>query len=672
MLTFIEKIAFIVIAVISVALTWRTFSTMIGVINRGQDKLYFNKFGRRFREALSVLFTQKTVLKNRPAISFIHSLVAWAFILYILVNIGDVLQGYIANYHFLGRGMIGNLYRFFVDIFSILAVLGVLIFLIRRFITGSPYLQVHENVMLSDKAKKGMRLDSLIVGLFIIFHVGFRFLGSSFELAYSGSDGWQPLASSVAILWQSFSPQSLNLFYHISWWFALGSILAFIPYFPASKHIHLMMGPFNYFSQPKRNAAGTLEPIDMEDESAEQFGVARIEHLEKSQLVDAYACIMCYRCQDVCPAYVTGKELSPATLEINKRYYLNEHKKELAAGEESGHHLIEYGLSESALWACTSCAACVEVCPVGNEPMYDILNIRRDRVLMESAFPKQLQNAFNGMERNENPWNINEDRLKWAKNDDSITVPTIEENPNFDVLYWVGCAGAFDQRGQSIARAFAKILNHANVNFAVLGNKESCTGDSARRAGNEYLFSIMAENNVKRLNEAGIKKIVATCPHCVHTLKNEYGQFGGQYEVVHHSQLIQQLINQGKINTSNDQPFDSVTFHDPCYLGRHNNIYDDPRHNLTALGFPVTEMKRNRENSFCCGAGGAQMWKEEEPGQQAVRQNRFKEGEETGAQTIGTGCPFCLTMLTDASNELESQTEVKDIAVLIAEKLKKT
>ncbi len=662
-----EKIIFAILAILCIIISWMTFSAMFKIIRRGQGRLHFENLPSRIGEALNVLITQKTVLKNRPVISFIHALIAWAFILYFLVNIGDVLQGYIAGFHFLGKGIIGNLYRLFVDIFSVLALLATAFFLVRRFIYGSIRLKFNDNIMIGKQAISGMRVDSLIVGFFIILHVGFRFIGESFTLQMNGADAWQPLATQLSAVWQGLEHPALTFLQHTFWWIALGLILLFIPYFPASKHIHLIMGPVNYLTRPRRSSPGTLERLDFENDDIEQFGVSKLEHLDQTLILDAYACIMCNRCQDVCPAYVTGKELSPSAMEINKRYYIKENTKTLAKGEESGSEMLQYALSESAVWACTSCAACVEICPVGNEPMYDILNIRRDRVLMESQFPRQLQGAFNGMERNQNPWNINEDRLKWAKEDETITIKTVEDNPDFDILYWVGCAGAFDQKGQEIARAFTKILNAAGVNFAVLGNKEGCTGDSARRAGNEYLFSMMAESNVETLNAARVTKIVATCPHCLHTLQNEYPQFGGNYEVVHHTQFINELLAAGRLKFKPGQ--EKIAFHDPCYLGRHNGIFDAPRSGLKKVNYNVVELENNKSNSFCCGAGGAQMWKEEEEGKEPVRQRRIKEAIDVKPDALCTACPFCLTMLRDASNELDSGLQVKDIAVLVAEKI---
>jgi len=333
---------------------------------------------------------------------------------------------------------------------------------------------------------------------------------------------------------------------------------------------------------------------------------------------------------------------------------------------------MDYAISESAVWACTTCGACVEVCPVGNEPMFDILNVRQNQVLMESSFPQELKAAFNGMERMGNPWGMTEDRMDWARPLD-FAVPTVEENPDYEVLFWVGCAGAFDPNAQEVARATATVLHSAGVSFAVLGNDETCTGDSAKRAGNDYLYFELALGNIETLNSVGAdkKRIVANCPHCFHTLATEYPDLGGDFRVMHHTQMIAELIGKGRLTLKNGNMLEQVTYHDPCYLGRHNGEYEAPRDALAKAGMTLLEMDRSGSNSFCCGAGGAQMWKEEEPGKQAVSVNRFDEARDTGAQTLATGCPFCARMLVDANTEAGDVMAVKDVAQILVEAIER-
>jgi len=449
---------------------------------------------------------------------------------------------------------------------------------------------------------------------------------------------------------------------HIAFWLSAGAVVAFLPYFPYSKHIHLFFAPINFALKPKRKSIGQLSYVNLDDQSIEQFGAATMKDLGWEQIMDSYACIMCFRCQEVCPAYNTGKLLSPAALEINKRYHLN-------TGGATDVPMLNL-ISEEAVWACTSCGACVDICPVGNEPMRDILDIRRNLSMMESAFPKQLETAFKGMERNLNPWNVSQgDRMKWAE---GLNVPTIEQNGEPEILWWVGCAPATDARAQKTAQAFAKILNAAGVNFAVLGKNEACTGDSARRAGREDIFFGLASQNVEILNEVAPKRIVTTCPHCLHTIKNEYPAFGGNYQVIHHTQLINELVGAGKISLEVNSDQFKVTFHDPCYLGRHNKIIDAPREALKSAGVLTIEMPRNGAKSFCCGAGGAQMWKEEEAGSGRVNEARFKEAKATGANTVAVGCPFCMSMMTDASKADGGEIQVRDVAEIVAEQLKVT
>ncbi|HEX9115393.1 MAG TPA: (Fe-S)-binding protein, partial [Anaerolineae bacterium] len=459
MLTLVEKILFFVLAVASLYLTYGGFKKVYVVIRRGAPDAGDGGLLPRVIQAGVRWLALLPTWKVRLASGVFHAMLAWGFTFYFLVNFGEVLQGYLPGFYFLGHGAIGTVYRFLGDVLSIGVLVGMVFFLIRRFVAHDPALSYRPNVrLLPSVAAGGVRRDSLIVGTFILVHVGSHFVGASFSLAGEAAGAWrwnpiEPFAGLLAAAWTGLSPQAISAGEHIFWWLALGTILAFIPYFPYTKHFHLMMSGVNFLAQPKRTALGTLQPIDFEDESVEQYGVARIEQLPWKQILDSYACIMCNRCQDQCPAYLTGKELSPSALEVNKRYYLNAHLTGLAAGQPAPDPLLESCTSESALWACTACGACIDICPVGNEPMFDLLYLRRNQVLMESAFPKQLQTAFKGMERNGNPWNLpKRERLAWAT---GLDLPTVEDNPEFELLWWVGCAPAYDARAQSTARAFA-------------------------------------------------------------------------------------------------------------------------------------------------------------------------------------------------------------------------
>ena len=403
---------------------------------------------------------------------------------------------------------------------------------------------------------------------------------------------------------------------------------------------------------------GEMAYINIDDQSVEQFGASTLKDLGWEQLMDSFACIMCFRCQEVCPAYETGKILSPAALEINKRYSLNSTGAILP-----DNRLTDFAIPPEAVWACTACGACVDICPVNNEPMRDILAIRRGLTMMENAFPRQLETAFRGMERTANPWGVPaSERMKWAE---GLSVPTIKHNPAPDVLWWVGCAPATDPRAQKTARAFAGLLNVAGVNFAVLGQRERCTGDAARRAGREDIFFGLAHSNVEILNKIMPKRIVTTCPHCLHTLKNEYPAFGGNYEVIHHSQLISELLLMGKLKLSVTNKQVSAAFHDPCFLGRQNGIISDPRMVLQQAQLQMIELSRHGRKSFCCGGGGAQIWKEEEHGAERISANRINEALSSGINTLVVGCPFCQIVLSDASKDIKTPVQVVDLAEII-------
>ena len=681
MLTPLERALFLLAALLSLTLTALAARRIVRTIGRAPGRPRLDGLLRRVFEAVTKFVTFSPTFRVRRWTSLFHAFVGWGFTFYVLVDMVDVTEAFLPGFTFLDETALGNLFRLAADVLSVGALVGMAYLIVRRFLIRPSSLTVRESTLLHPKARFGIRRDSAIVAGFIVLHVGARFVGQSFLLALEARlgelvaaapvqianyDAWQPFASALAGAWAGWTTPALVAAVHVCFWLALGLILAFLPYFPYSKHLHLFFAPINFLLKPHRTSFGALDRLNFDDPSIEQFGAARLEHLSWTALVDAYACIMCNRCQDACPAYVTGKVLSPAALEINKRYFLNQEGGRLAAGEPSSQTLLEFAITPEAVWACTACGACVDVCPVGNEPMRDILEIRRHLVLTESVFPDQLQAAFRGMERASNPWNIGpEKRMEWAV---GLDVPLASQMPDAEVLWWVGCAPATDARAQKTARALATVLKSAGVRFAVLGPEERCTGDSARRSGNEYLFHELATANVETLNRIAPKRIVTTCPHCLHTLKNEYPAFGGSYTVLHHTELLQELVAQGRLRLDGKASQDLLTFHDPCYLGRQNGVVDAPRQVLAMAGTPPTEMADHGKQSLCCGAGGGQMWKEEEHGDRRVNQLRLEQARATGARVLAVGCPFCLVMLGDAAREQADSIEVRDIVEIVADR----
>ncbi len=462
MLVLPERIIFFIVVLSSLSATVLGFRRIIRIIGAGKGKPDWHLAFKRLLNVLGRMISFQPVFRFRFWTSLFHALVGWGFGFYILVNIFDVTKAYVAGFEIPGE--VGNIYRMMTDLLTAGVLLGMGYFVIRRFIFRPANLSTRDSVLLQQNSQKGIRRDSAIVAAFILLHVGAHFVGASFQLAYQQKvsapvgyfDTWQPFAMTLSRLWQSWSASALITGEHIAFWFSIGAILAFLPYFPYSKHIHLLFAPFNFLLKPERRSMGEMAYINLDDQTIEQFGASTLKDLGWEQLMDAYACIMCFRCQEVCPAYETGKTLSPAALEINKRYLLN-----TAGAILPDDRLTDFAISPEAVWACTACGACVDICPVNNEPMRDILEIRRNLTMMENSFPKQLEPAFRGMERSANPWGVPTfERMKWAE---GLSVPTTEQNPSADILWWVGCAPATDPRAQKTARAFAELLNAAKV-----------------------------------------------------------------------------------------------------------------------------------------------------------------------------------------------------------------
>ena len=674
-----QQIAFLLFAIGAGSVALRGFYRLYLRIRVGQDDPdpRFDRLPARLWYALTTTLTQSRTFRKRPAISFFHACIFYGFVFYLLVNVVDALEGFFP-FSIPSSGLAGTAYNLAADLFSALVYVGVIALVMRRFLLPSrrDFRFNAKTLLHEDVRHSRISRDSLIVSTFIFIHVGSRVMGAGARLAAEGPDRFQPFATLLSHL---FTPENAELWRIVGYWGALGSILAFLLYFPFSKHIHLVMAPAKYLVA-RAAPSGVLPPLELNLEAEDQkLGAGKLEDLGWPRLLDAYACIQCNRCQDVCPASTTGKSLSPAALEINKRMELN-HLAGRSSGFERGaaspRPLLAFALTPEASWACTTCGACMQVCPVQNEQMLDIVDIRRNQIMIEGEFPTQLQSAFRGMERAANPWGINqEQRMAWA---DGLKVPTIDENPNAEVLYWVGCAASYDPQSQKTARALVQLLALAGVNFAVLGKRECCTGDAARRAGNEYLYRQLAEKNVATLTAAKPKLIVATCPHCMNAIGKEYAQLGGDFKVMHHTEYLESLVACGKLQ--GEAMPSSITYHDPCYLGRHNGVYDAPRNLLRILTNDFVELDRRRENSFCCGAGGAQFWKEEEAGSERISDHRFREAQQrltsgdgrSETKVLAVGCPFCKSMLESTPCKDEKvPIATKDIAELLLESVLK-
>ncbi|AKU92832.1 (Fe-S)-binding protein [Vulgatibacter incomptus] len=592
-----------------------------------------------------------------------HVLIFGAFMVLSLRTItlfGMAFAGWDFHLPFLGANTVtGQGYLFVKDLVALLALLGVGYFFYLRLLVKPDRMT---------RSGEAVFILGMIAGLMIteiLFDAGHLLAFEKGESHWYNPAGFLGLALYKAV---GASPESAWSVGQVAWWAHITQVLVFLNFLPLGKHFHVITGLPDVFFQ---RLEPQYRPAKMDLENSETFGIQKADELSWKMALDVYSCTECGRCQTHCPTYVTNKPLSVKALNTTIRHHLMDEAETLSAGpamREQLPDLVGMVVNPETVWACTTCGWCETACPVFIENIPRIVEMRRHEVLVKSEFPPEATRVFKGMENQGNPWGLGAtSRADWAE---GHNVPTVEENPEFEYLWFVGCAGSFDERQKKVSQALAKVLNAAGVNYAILGNAETCNGDSARRMGNEYLFQMLAEQNIETFKAHNVKKVFSQCAHCFNVIKNEYPQLGGEYQVLHHSQLIEQLLEDKRIQPT--ESFDQlVTYHDACYLGRHNQEYKAPRKALKSVpGLKVVEMARSERQSFCCGAGGGRMWMEEHLGTR-INQNRAQEAIGTGAKVIAANCPFCITMLKDGVNELGVEgVEVKDIAEIVASSLK--
>jgi len=625
----------------------------------------FDDVGRRIGNVLKIAFGQSKLLRE-PVAGTVHFLIFWGFILFLFAVIEAIIQGFYSSFNLSFLGPVYSVITVIQDVFGLLVIIAVVTALLRRYVFKIPRLQVD----------KGASLDAIVILSLILIVVVSMLLQNMAGIAKNNfvlhEYEVRPISAILVNVFFDNPSIGANAAYEVYWWIHVLTIFGFMNFLPYSKHLHVFTSiPNTYFANldPVRN---TIKHLNLEDENAESFGASDIEHLSWKQILDGYSCTECGRCTQACPAHTVGKSLNPKEIIVDIRRRTKDKAPLIVDGvtesEQFQKTLVHDYVSDKVLWQCTTCMACVQECPVMIEHLDSIIDMRRDLVLTESKFPSELNAVFKSLETNYSPWAFNPaDRAKWAE---GLGVKTMAEDSNCEYLFWVGCAGSYDERYKKVSQSFSKLMQIAGVEFRILGTQEKCNGDTARRLGNEYLAQMFMMENVETLNHYKVQKIVTACPHCFHSLKNEYKQFGGHFEVYHHTELIDEMIASKKILLNGNNNSD-VTYHDSCYLGRYNEVYDAPRKSLSAVeGINLIEMSRNKDKGFCCGAGGGRLFLEDDEGGR-INEERTKEALATNAETIASACPFCMTMMTDGVKHFNKTEEVKvkDIAEIILENL---
>ena len=658
-----SNIIFIAIFLLALSYFIYNVQTLISYLKLAKPENRTNRIWERIKQTITVAFLQSKILRERDA-GIIHAGIFWGFLILLFSAANSVFTGFGINHLFNYLGPIFSIITILTDIFCVAIIVAVIWALIRRFITKVKRLQV-----------EGEKLEAALILITIFFIVSALLIENASLIALDGDASWaiRPIAGLISV---TIPYNSASIIHDTAYWVHILLILAFMNYLPFSKHLHVLTSVPNVFLS-NIGPVNKLSNINFEDETNEKYGVSDVEDFKWKTLLDGYTCTHCGRCTSVCPANITGKILDPREIIIQIRERTMDKMPILLKTKENEHYtpteeeqdildkpfLGEYESIE-ALWQCTTCGACMQECPVNIEHVPAIVEMRRSLVMMEANFPELLQNTFGNLETNSTPWAFpSSERADWAE---GLGINTAAELQEFDVLFWVGCAGSFDDRAKKVSVAFSRIMQKAGVNFAILGTEEQCNGDVARRTGNEYLADMMIKANIETLNQYKFKKVVATCPHCFNTFKNDYPTFGANYEVVHHTQFIMELLKDGKLTLKDDKDYiESLTYHDSCYIGRYNNIYDEPRKTLLSVpGLEIKEVKRSKDKGLCCGAGGGQMFLEETAGKR-VNIERTEELLSTGTRTIAVNCPFCMTMISDGVKAKEADVKVKDISEII-------
>lgn len=675
------NVAFVLVLAFAFAAFSFSAQRLYRFLRIGKDEQRWNDVGRRAWNLFSIGIAQRKILRD-PVAGPLHALVFWGFVVLTAGSIEILAAGVfpaVALRHWLPSGP----YALFVlsqEAFAAFVLVAVSVLLYRRIVVKPRRLQ-GDNVHSGD----AILILSMIAGLMVTLILTWAFdriVGAHLPLAV------QPISAPVAMLFGWVAPETAQIVRDVNWWAHALLLLGFLNYLPYSKHLHVIVSLPNTFlsNTSGPGPVGVMPLMDLEAET-EQFGASDVTHLTWKNLLDGYSCTECGRCTAACPANITGKPLSPRKIVINTRERLMEIAPAVVGGSDlygepllgdpggapqSARRLMDTYITEEELWACTSCRACVHECPVSIDQLEIINELRRGLVLTESRFPEEVQPAFESMERNGSPWAFQPaDRANWAE---GLDIPTMAElasrNDVADILFWVGCMGSFDDRAKKVTVAFARILKAAGIRFAILGQEESCHGDPARRMGNEYLYQVLARQAIETMNGYGVTSVVTSCPHCFHQIAREFPQLGGTFEVVHHSEFLARLLDEGRVPLDAEGERLVVAYHDSCYLGRYNDIYDAPRDAIRRALPVVTlaEPPRTKDRGLCCGAGGGRMFMEERTGKR-INVERTEELLATGATTLAVACPFCLTMISDGARTLGSDAPVQDIAEIVAGRL---